>query len=94
MTLPDSPSASATAEVLLRQQLGDRDVVELPELGELRHGDRAVAALVGADDDGLPLALGELLDLLEGEPLLLADRTKATAQSSLVLRHGFLLVVD
>ena len=52
------------------EQLADRDAVEVGELGELLDGDRAVAALVGADDDGLPPLVRLLLDAVERETLL------------------------
>ena len=56
-----------------RQQLLHRHAVEVRQLGEALHGHGTVAALVGADHDGLPAALGLLLDAVEGEALLGAD---------------------
>src|SRR5215470_16357989 len=43
------------------QEFGDRDSVELGQLGELLEGDRTVAALIRTDDDGLPPSAGLLL---------------------------------
>ena len=71
------------------QQLGDRHGVEVGELGELLHGDGAVAALVGAHDDGLPPALRLLLDAVQGQALLLADGAQPRAECARVVAgHG------
>jgi hypothetical protein len=71
------------------QQFGDRHPVEIGQLGQAGDGHSAVAALVGADDDGLPAAGRLLLDALQGQPLLLADGAQAGAEGLGVLRgHG------
>ena len=62
------------------QQLGHRDRVEVGQLGQPLDGDRAVAALVGADDDRLPAAVGLVLHPLQGEALLVADCTEPGAE--------------
>ena len=51
----------------------DRHAVEVGELGQLLHGDRPVAALVGTHHDRLPAAARLLLDPVQGQSLLLAD---------------------
>jgi hypothetical protein len=55
-------SASAADGDALGQQLADRHAVEVGQLGQPLHAHRPVAALVGADDHGLPLAPGLALD--------------------------------
>ena len=62
------------------QQLGHRHAVEHGELGEPLHGDRAVAALVGPDDDRLPAAVRLVLHTLQGEALLVADGAEPGAE--------------
>ena len=59
--------------------------VELRELGQPGHGDRAASAFVGADGLHGPPALGLLLDLLEGQPPLPADGPQPPAESGGVL---------
>ena len=49
-------SPRAPSWLRLGQQLAHRHAVEVGQLGEPLHGDGAVAALVRADDDGLPAA--------------------------------------
>ncbi len=69
------------------QQLGHRHAVEVGQLGQARNGHRAVAALVRADDDGLPAAGRLLLDALQRQALLLADGAQAGAEGLGVLRR-------
>jgi len=70
------------------QQLGHRDGVEVGQLGQPLHGHRPVAALVGADHDRLPAALGLLLHPVQGQPLLGADGSEPSSQRPRVLgRH-------
>src|SRR5205823_4280436 len=57
----------------LGEELADRDAVEVGELVQALHGHGAVAALVRADDDGLPAALALLLDPVQRQTLLRAD---------------------
>ena len=71
------------------QQFGDRDSVELGQLGELLDGDGTVTALVGAHDDGLPPAAGLLLNTVQRESLLRADGAQSRAQGLSVLRWHF-----
>ncbi len=64
-----------------RQQLVHGDSVEVGELEQSLHGHGAVAALVGADDDGLPTAVRLLLDPVQGQTLLLANGSQLGAES-------------
>src|SRR3954452_16425282 len=74
--------------VRARKQLAHGHAVEIGELGESLHGHRSVAALIGADDHGLPLPIGLLLHTLEGEALLLSNGPKADPESlRVVLCH-------
>ena len=71
----------------LGQQLGHRHAVEVGQLGQLLHGDRAVAALVGPDDDRLPAAAGLLLDAVQRQTLLLPDGAELAAERLRVVAH-------
>ena len=72
----------------LGQQLADRHAVEVGQLGQPLHGHGAVAALVGAHDDGLPAALRLLLHAVQGQPLLGADGAQSRAEGLGVVGHG------
>ena len=74
-------SAAAAARLALGQQLADRHAVEVGQLGQPLHGHGAVAALVRADDDGLPAALALLLDAVQGQALLGADGAQPGARA-------------
>src|SRR5579875_2626935 len=59
------------------EELVDGDLVEVGEALEARHGDRPLAALVGAEHGSLELLARGDLDGLEGEVLLAAHGAKA-----------------
>ncbi len=71
----------------LGQQLGHRYPVEVGQLGQAGHGHGAVATLVRADHDGLPAAVGLLLDALQGQALLLADGAQPRTEGLGVVRR-------
>ncbi len=71
------------------QQFADRHAVEVGELGEFRHGHRAVAAFVGPDHHGFPPTAGLLFNSLQGQSLLLPDGAQPTAEcTSVVAGHN------
>ena len=59
-----------------RQQLVRRDLVDLGEAQEPRHGDGALTALVGAEHARLELETAPRLDVVQRESLLAADRAQ------------------
>ena len=62
-----------------RQQLVGRDLVDLGEPQQPGHRDRALAALVRAEDRGLELEIGARLDVVQRQPLLATDRPQPFA---------------
>ena len=69
------------ALVVGREELVDRDGVELRQPLEPRHRDGPLPPLVGAEHGRLELLFGRGLDLLEAETLLLADEPKTLADA-------------
>jgi hypothetical protein len=65
----------------------DPDAVEDGQPLQPWHRDAALAALVGAEDAGLELLAGALLDLVEGEALLQADVAEPFADLLRVAGH-------
>src|SRR5699024_6477397 len=73
------------------QELDDRHTVKVRQLRQLLHGDGAVAALVGTDDDGLPAACRLLLHPVQRQALLLADAAELGPERLRVITHLVLL---
>jgi hypothetical protein len=69
----------------------DGDAVEDGQPLQPRHRDAALAPLVGAEDAGLELLAGALLDVVEGKALLQADVAEPFADLLRVAGHSDLL---
>jgi co-chaperonin GroES (HSP10)/GNAT superfamily N-acetyltransferase len=75
----DPAGSRAGAGRPVRQQVGEGDVVELRQVRQPGQSDRAITALVRADDHGLPAAVAVGLDVGEGQSLLVADPAEPCA---------------
>ena len=89
-----SRAAPAIVGAVARQQLIDRDVVELGQPLQAGDRDRPLAALIGAEHRSLELLVGRGLHGLQREPLLFSDVSKALSNPPCVVQATFLFAVS
>ena len=80
------PRARVAPGLVVAEELAQRHVVDRGQLGEARHRDLPIAALVGSEHRSLELAAGPRFDIRKREPALTSHLSQSCSQVSVVHR--------